>query len=246
MEFTQSAQAQRGLLQAIEGEYVAPAAVDQYFATEPNLIAAFDFDYDTITDFQIKKRWATFLLVPPAWIPGCLCCFPCFLNQQVHWDVRSQHVALTVDGIRFVKEKRKSICGLACTDQGRESKTVPYDKITDCDVQEPAGMACCCCIQNVLSTVHIDTASSGQRGENGKIHHELELVGLVSPTAFKHSVWQMKRSCGNNAPPGSSIPMTSTRGLGAPAQQDMTQSLLIEIRDELKTLNQQFKEQSSK
>ena len=37
---------------------------------------------------------------------------------------------------RYVKEKRKSCCGLPCTDRGRESKTVPYDKFTDCDVQE--------------------------------------------------------------------------------------------------------------
>ena len=38
--------------------------------------------------------------------------------------------------VRFVKEKRKSMCGLPCTDKGRESKTVPYDKITDCDVMD--------------------------------------------------------------------------------------------------------------
>ena len=38
---------------------------------------------------------------------------------------------------RYVKEKRKTCCGLPCTDKGRESKTVPYDKITDCDVQDP-------------------------------------------------------------------------------------------------------------
>ena len=37
---------------------------------------------------------------------------------------------------RYVKEKRKMCWGLHCCDQGRESKTVPYDKITDCDVQE--------------------------------------------------------------------------------------------------------------
>ena len=45
-----------------------------------------------------------------------------------------------------MREQRKTMCGLPCTDQGRESKTVPYDKITDCDVKEPAGTACCCCI----------------------------------------------------------------------------------------------------
>mmetsp|Transcript_71775 Transcript_71775/g.126722 ORF Transcript_71775/g.126722 Transcript_71775/m.126722 type:complete len:243 (+) Transcript_71775:47-775(+) len=242
MELQASAQAQRGLLAAAEGEYVAPAAVDQYFELEPNLIAAFDFDYDTITEFQIKQRWLGLCLFPPVWVPGLLCCVPCYLNQNVHWEARSQHVALTVDGIRYVKEQRKSLCGLPCTDKGRESKTVPYDKITDCDVKEPAGMACCCCLKNVLSTVHIDTASSGAVNQNGQVMHELELRGLVSPTAFKHSVWAMKRRI---APPGASVPMQAHRGL-APAQQDMTQSLLVEIRDELKTLNQQIRQQNEK
>ncbi|CAE7626928.1 unnamed protein product [Symbiodinium sp. CCMP2592] len=164
-------------LTGVEGDYVAPAARDTYFQNEPNLIAPFDFDYDMIVDFTTKLRWAQFLFVPPCWAT-CLCCLPCFLQQNVEWETRSQHVALTIDGIRYVKEKRKTLCGLPCTDKGRESKTVPYDKITDCDVQEPAGTACCCCIENVLSKVHIDTASSGSKGD-GVATHELELHGLV-------------------------------------------------------------------
>eukprot|EP00440_Ansanella_granifera_P056178 gb/GFBE01060889.1/.p1 GENE.gb/GFBE01060889.1/~~gb/GFBE01060889.1/.p1 ORF type:complete len:242 (+),score=42.49 gb/GFBE01060889.1/:1-726(+) len=241
MDFTQAAQAHRGLLTAAEGDYVAPAATDNYFANEPNLIAPFDFDYDVITDFTTKLRWAQFLSIPPAWM-SCFCCSPCFLTQNVHWDVRSQHVALTVDGIRYVKEKRKSLCGLPCTDKGRESKTVPYDKITDCDVQEPAGMACCCCIPNVLSTVHIDTASSGAKVDGGGIRHELELVGLAHPSAFKHSVWAMKRRI---TPAGASVPLTPAGALSAPGQTEMTTSLLTEIRDELKMLNQQIREQKA-
>lgn len=221
------------LPQAVEGDYVAPAHVDQYFSEEPNLIAAFDFDYDTITEFQIKQRWACLLATPPVLFASSLCCYPCFLNQQVHWDARSQHVCLTVDGIRYVKERRKSFCGFRCNDKGKESKTVPYDKITDCDVQEPAGNACCCCIPNVLSQVHIDTASSGQPKEGGGVKHELELTGLVNPMAFKHSVWGMKRRI---APPGASVPMSMP-----PAQAEMTQTLLTEIRDELRTLNEHMK-----
>ena len=60
-------------------------------------------------------------------------------------------------------------------DLGKESKTIPYDKITDCDVQEPAGNACCCCVPNVLPVVNVDTASSGG------VLHELTLVGLKDP-----------------------------------------------------------------
>ncbi|CAJ1363236.1 unnamed protein product, partial [Effrenium voratum] len=216
----------------VEGDYVAPAARDLYFAQEPNLIAPFDFDYETIINFTTNLRWAQLLFLPPAWF-SVACCYPCFLQQNVEWEVRSQHVALTVDGIRFVKEKRKSMCGLPCTDKGRESKTVPYDKITDCDVMEPAGTACCCCIPNVLSKVHVDTASSGVGGEGG-VRHELELHGLVDAQAFKHSVWGMKRRVTN-----AGAHVTAQRS-NAPGQMDMHISLLTEIRDELKLLNQKM------
>ena len=42
-----------------------------------------------------------------------------------------------------------------CQDVGKVSKTVPFDKITDCDVEEPAGASgpCCCLVQNVLVSV---------------------------------------------------------------------------------------------
>ena len=46
---------------------------------------------------------------------------------------------------------------------------MPFDKITDCDIEEPAG-ATCCCIENVLSKVNIDTASSGGQTDAGPQH----------------------------------------------------------------------------
>jgi hypothetical protein len=66
------------------------------------------------------------------------------------------------------------------------SKTVPFDKITDCDVQEPAGASCCGLVPNILYTVNVDTASTSTG-------HELSIVGLKDPYAFKDLVWKMKR-----------------------------------------------------
>lgn len=57
---------------------------------------------------------------------------PCYLRKNVRWNVTSQHVAVTRDGIRFVRDKRQACWGMPCTDSGKSSKTVPFDKITDC------------------------------------------------------------------------------------------------------------------
>lgn len=217
-----------------------------FFLHEPGLVSTFDFDYDKIIDFETKAcaaRSLFCLCLPPGWI-ACLCGAPCFLKKNVEWATRAKHVALTVDGIRYVSDRRKTLWGCSCTDKGRESKTVPYDKITDCDVQEPAGKACCCFVDNVLATVNVDTASSG----SAEHPHELKLVGLTDPLRFKQSVWAMKRG---EAVPGLGIPgrqmqpAPSSGGggvaLGPPAQQEMQMQLqtklLTEIRDELKELN---------
>eukprot|EP00931_Biecheleriopsis_adriatica_P088736 TRINITY_DN62987_c0_g1_i1.p1 TRINITY_DN62987_c0_g1~~TRINITY_DN62987_c0_g1_i1.p1 ORF type:complete len:221 (+),score=50.30 TRINITY_DN62987_c0_g1_i1:136-798(+) len=205
-----------------------PEAKDVFFADEPGLVAVFDYDYDLIVEFKQKLAWAYLVCFPPSWI-SAVCCSPCFLNQNIEWDTRARHVALTVDGIKFVHNRRKSMCGLSCTDRGKESKTVPYDKITDCDVQEPAGTAFCCCIENVLHTVSIDTASSGQGGPPGAFH-ELKLEGLKHPIEFKRAVWGMKRG---EAPEGVVLPVVKPKQM----QMDAGTPLLSEIRDELRKLN---------
>merc|ERR1719468_948766 len=156
---------------------------------------------------------------------------PCFLNQNIEWETRSQHVAITQDGIRYVSEKHPTLCGFSQTDKGKESKTIPFDKITDCDVQEPAGTAFFCCIENVLTEVTVDTASSGGEGGN-----EVSLVGLMHPHAFKTTVWAMKRSQG-----GLSAPSQAMMG-GADAAGT---KLLTEIRDELKKMNALMEAKSS-
>jgi len=205
-----------------------PQAKDAFFEGENGLVAVFDYDYEEIIDFNVKLRWAQFLCFPPAWL-GLCCCVPCFIRKNVEWDTWSRHIAITVDGIKFVHERRKFLCGLSCSDRGKESKTIPFDKITDCDVQEPAGTACCCFIPRTLHQVHVDTASSGQK--DGVPAHELAVEGLKEPHEFKKLVWHMKRHQMGLAP----APAVTE----SPKQFEMGKApeLLTEIRDELRKLN---------
>lgn len=224
-----------------------PKSMDEFFANEPGLIATFDFDYDEMRLFYKKLRWSQFAGCPCCWVTT-LCCLPCCLNQNINWDTESMHLSLTVDGIKYVHDKRPYCWGLYCCDRGKESKTVPYDKITDCDVKEPAGtVGVCCCIRRVLYKVVVDTPSSGGQNndsvsytfklltdyhEDPHIKHELDLEGLKNPHEFKQAVWNMKRkmnAMGGVAP----APVPEQ----APKQVDMSTPLLTEIRDELRQLN---------
>jgi len=234
-----TAMTQVGLMDArspmVVGAPVGTSAADEFFNSDQGLISVWDFDYDAIISFETQRRWAQYIC-PAMWV-SCLCCQPCFLQKNVEWTARAKHVALTVDGIRYVTEKHPTCCGFSCTDKGKDSKTVPYDKITDCDVQEPAGAACCCCIPNVLTRVHVDTASSGTR--DGIKTHELSLSGLRFANEFKQAVWAMKRG---ELPSNASVPLGTAQV--SPAQQQMNTGLLTEIRDELRELNTRLRTDS--
>jgi hypothetical protein len=112
-------------------------------------------------------------------------------QQNLSDRIRAQHLAITRDGIKYVVDRHDTECRLECQQQGKVSKTIPYDKMTDCDVEEPAGSSGCCCmlVPNTLTMVNVDTAS-GNRESGG---HELSLKGLVASEEFKRDVWQMKR-----------------------------------------------------
>lgn len=232
----------------VVGQAAGTPAADEFFNGDAGLVSVWDFDYDTIIDFKSQLAWAQLAFIPPLWAASC-CCYPCFLRKQIEWKTRAQHVALTVDGIRYVQDRHPTCCGFSCSDRGRESKTVPYDKITDCDVQEPAGTACCCCIPNVLSKVHVDTASSrGAGGEGGGPRHELQLDGLKNAIEFKQAVWAMKRG---QVPASASVPLNSAMAMSAPIQgrmntgRDEELQLLREIRDEVRELNTHLRSKTS-
>merc|ERR1711976_900066 len=164
---------------------------------------------------------------------------PCYLRRNVEWSTRAQHVAITQDGIKFVRDRRPTCWGLPCTDKGKTSKTIPFDKITDCDVAEPAGNTCFC-VANILSTVHVDTASSGNDGRK-----ELSLAGLKDPHAFKKAVWAMKRLQQQNPSPSPFSRNTMGRGdAGSGTESSEAVTLLLrEIRDELRTNNELLQKQ---
>jgi len=208
---------------------------DSYFEDEDDgdVIAVFDFDYDNMEKFYTSMGWATLAsscLYTPFFMASLIGLVPCYLRQNVRWSTRSKHVAITQDGIRFVQERRPCCWGLPCSDKGKSSKTVPFDKITDCDIEEPAGNSCLC-VPNILCTVNVDTASSGTEGRK-----ELKLTGLKDPHSFKKLVWAMKRSQQGSAP--ASTNMVADRGAGGNASSEEVSSLLREIRDELRVNNQ--------
>jgi hypothetical protein len=215
---------------------------DTFFAETEGIVAVFDFDYDAIINFDWQVTKTVWVICPQVFIVGSLCCQPCFALPNIKWRTRAQHVAVHRDGIKFVTDRRKSLCGLSCSDQGKNSKTVPFDKLTDCDVQEPAGTAVFCCVPNVLHTVTVDTASSGQVMEGGGVRHELQLRGLKDPHAFKKCVWDCKRGSVNFGGSDGISGVTSgmnmdDRGGGGGKGDGATTALLSEIRDELRAQN---------
>ena len=186
------------------GEYkvAEPSAKEvQYFSSTEGIVHVFDFDYDLVQDYQVKLGNANASC-------GAICCIPlCWYacgKQNTIDAIHAQHVAITVDGIRFVKDTRKQGCRMECDKAGKTTKTIPFDKLTDCDIEEPAGASgpLCCMVKNTLTKVNIDTASSGMQvnPQNGAVMntHELQLIGLKDPHGFKSMVWRMKRSGAGN------------------------------------------------
>lgn len=113
------------------------------------------------------------------------------------------------------------------------SDTVPFDKITDCDIEEPAGNSCLC-VKNILATVNVDTASSGQGVR------ELKIAGLKDPHGFKKLVWAMKRAQGgvgnNHGDKLTRVPQ-ALEMLERKGENHDVSMLLREIRDELRQHN---------
>jgi hypothetical protein len=210
------------------------------------IVAVFDFDYGAVIDFDWQVKLCAYMMCPPVTlILPSLCCEPCFAKQNIEWNTKAMHVAVHQDGIKFVNDKHPTGCGLSCTDQGKSSKTVPFDKLTDCDVQEPAGTAVCCFIDNVLSTVTVDTASSGQPVGPGQSNHELELRGLKDPHGFKKCVWDCKRGAVNlrdTSAPVAAAAMAMDRGGGGAE----LAPILLEIRDELRAQTQLLQKSQEK
>jgi hypothetical protein len=201
---------------------------DDYFTDTEGIIAVFDFDYEKTINFFWDVQKAQYCIAPHLLILTSLCCGPCIAYMNIEWSVRAQHVAVHRDGIKYITDKRKAGCGFSCQDVGKNSKTVPFDKLTDCDVQEPAGTAVCCMVPNVLTSVTVDTASG----------REMSLVGLKDAHAFKTCVWDCKRGAvnltGSDGIRGVGSMAIGRDGGGADMRSDDVVPLLRGIHEELK------------
>jgi len=201
----------------------AGASVESFFDGDDAVLKSYAFDYDLIIEYEQATRRQE--LVEQALYPCCCLCTiyegcDYFLLQKgnIEAEVNARHLAISRDGIRFVVDKytqKQCICFPDLV-QGRVSKTVPYDKMTDCDVEEPAGYSfvcgLCCGVEQTLHIVQVDTASGSGKAENG---HELSLKGLVDPKSFKRDVWAMKRGEPVDGVDGTVAPMAVSMARGA-------------------------------
>ena len=71
----------------------------------------------------------------------------------------------------------------------KTSRTIPYDKISDCDVVEPGGAdGGCACVCPAMRTFYTFNVATGTES--------FSLGGLDAPYELKKDVWSMKRGQG--------------------------------------------------
>lgn len=194
---------------------------DTFFDQEEGIIAVFDFDHEKKISYSKKVDVASVLSLLICFSPfiisivvtikvigaaalAALATPICFLSiiicmalcmvlisrKQIKRTSYSQHVAITHDGIKFVQDRHLVLC----RENPKTSKTVPFDKIYDCGINEPEGSSFG--VEHVLSQVYVDTGSISP-GQS----HELSLWGLKEPEKFTQLVWAMERATARGIAP---------------------------------------------
>merc|ERR1719204_2461761 len=90
-----------------------------YFDGTEGLIAAYEFDYDKILDFQWSVAQNNYLASLICCAP--VCCAPYFFacaKDNMRDAIEAQHVCITHDGIRYVVDRHKTACRFDCQEQG--------------------------------------------------------------------------------------------------------------------------------
>jgi hypothetical protein len=183
-----------------------------------NLWVVLDFERQKKIEFGSSLAFREGLcafLIPFTWV--CLpCCITSLLliGPNTRGEVMAEHAALTQDGIIYKIDRHKTGLRLDCQDVGAVTKTVPYDRIQDVQVMEPAGSSgpCCCMVPNVLSTVNIQTAAQGGPAP------ELSLTGVKDPHELRKMLQVLKRGESLTLTDGRTVHMnsagSSSDGLG--------------------------------
>ena len=173
---------------------------DPFFNEMSDVLKTYSFNYEALAKFKKDVAYTETL-------SQAICCFPfcpCFMlsyncndKPNIDDEVYARHIALTADGIRYIVDKHMAGCRRQQDEKGRTSQTVPYDKITDCDVEEPAGSEGCECMPVPRTMYTFSVSTSGGPG--------LELWGIDAPYELKKDVWSMKRGQGIEGISGSAI-----------------------------------------
>ena len=173
-----------------------PNTHDPFWDGQNDILKTYSFNYEALTAYKQKlyrSELCGLILVPPALLCGILN-YPCTM-LNIRDEVHARHIALTQDGLRYIVDKHPTGCRLQCQDEGRSSQTVPYDKITDCDVEEPAGSEGCPCllVERTMYTFNVATANGPALGN---AMAGPGLWGIDAPYELKKDVWSMKRGQG--------------------------------------------------
>lgn len=121
-------------------ETVGLAWTDDFFDDDDDVVAAFDLDYERMITYYGQISWAAY--IGSIFIPNCFwlgLCFgvPCYLNSNVNWDIRSRHVAITRDGVRYAQGMRKTLWGTSCSNAGKIARTVNTSDIALARMAKP-------------------------------------------------------------------------------------------------------------
>ena len=173
-----------------------PNRHDPFWDSQQDVLKTYSFNYQAIIEYNHKLHvsemigcWVLVPLTAMTFLPfatGSLCMYRC-AEDNIRDKASARHIALTKDGIRYIVDKHQTECRLASQMQGRTSQTIPYDKISDCDVEEPAGAEGCPCylVERTMDELTVATSTS-----------RFTLTGLDAPYELKKDVWSMKRGQG--------------------------------------------------
>jgi hypothetical protein len=166
-----------------------------------SVVAVFDFDYDLVAECDVKAAKARLLLkllfLPP-W--GLFCAIrlpPWRMVKVIQENARSRHVAVTRDGITYVRTASPACCCPGSKGGNKIVHTILFDDITDCSVSEPSPLLPSSrplrSIRFTIAPEGGDDGDGSSASRGSKRHSELALTGLKDPDAFARLVSAMKR-----------------------------------------------------
>jgi len=164
---------------------------------EDGILENFEFDHELTRQFWVDKAQCEIMMsfavvLGCLWLP-CSCVELCVLEQNMADMSYNRWLAVSRENIFIVRKKRKAGWRFDCQDVGEIRKLIPASNVQDVMIQEPAGTAVCCWVDNVLNSVVLQTAASSVGEEAQLDPSQAMLVGLKDPQRFRNVIMGLKR-----------------------------------------------------